>query len=207
MSNKDQLVINDSVKITDSVSFTSWLAPSLFLKEFKSYRDNYLQKEDNGDLVMAYVTLQLFLENHFHYYLRFLIGGGFSSIKVEKWEEKKRVTKKLDWFSDYLLSCHFKIDWDDFSKIKEYYQEITDIRNSFAHGHPVTETTSGNTRTSSRAKNYLDRQKFNDICNEANMISDLWNKIMCQLQEQDNTLKQSKLPAGHFFDNCKFKVF
>jgi len=207
MGRKHHITLPENIGLKDSVTATSWLAPQFFLEEFESYKQKYFQKGENKDLVMAYILLQFYLENHFHYYLRFLIGGGFSSLKVEEWNGKCGVKTKLDWFRDHLVSNSFVINGLDFEFIKDNYQAIADIRNSFAHGHPVTETSNGGVKVRSEAKDFLTRQKFNEIRGKANQICELWNKIMTEVQNQKSLLKMAKLPEPHFFNNCKFEVF
>lgn len=207
MAGKNQKTLTANVEAKASITATSWMAPQFFLEEFESYKKKYFEKEENKNLVMAYLLLQFYLENHFHYYLRFLIGGGFSSLQVEKWDEKCSVQKKLTWLQDHLINNNFSIEQNDFEVIKSNYQDISDIRNSFAHGHPVTETTNGANKFRSTAKDFLTRQKFNETRAKANEICELWNKIMTDLQGQKILLRPAKLPEPHFFDNCKFHIF
>lgn len=190
------------------VTATSWLAPELFRKEFENYKRRYLKDSADADVVLAYILLQLFIENHFHYYLRFIIGGGFGSAKnVVGWNEKKYPDKKLDCFETFLTNHSFIFTSDLFKKIKINYKEITDIRNLLAHGHRITTTHEGSTKINSKAKDFLNRQEFSRICLLANEIADAWNVLLIEIQGQESLLKSSGLPMAHFFDNCKFKVF
>lgn len=187
---------------------TSWLAPELFKKEFQDYKDRYLKSDSDADLVMAYITMQLFIENHFHYYLRFIIGGGFGSAKsTTGWNEKDYPDKKLECFEKFLISHKFVFTKNLFKTITANYKVITEIRNLLAHGHRVTTTYAGSTKTNSKAKDFLNRQEFAKTCLLANEIADSWNTLLIELQNQESLLKSSGLPMSHFFDNCKFKVF
>lgn len=207
MAKEHHITLSETAALNDSVAVTSWLTPRFYLEEFESYKKKYFNTEESRDLVMAYILLQFYLENHFHYYLRFLIGGGFSSLKIEAWNERCYADRKLDWFLDYLTSNNFVIHVQDFEIIKDNYKDIANTRNSFAHGHPVTETNDGFEKISSAAKNLLTRQEFNETCAKANRISELWNKVMTEVQNQRPLLGKTKLPAPHFFDNCKLQTF
>jgi len=90
MTNKQvKIEVSDTISMSDSVSATSWLSPDVFRKEFEKYKDQYFREENDSDLIMAYILLQIYLENHFHYYLRFLIGDGFGqSPKLKNWKER-----------------------------------------------------------------------------------------------------------------------
>jgi hypothetical protein len=199
--------ITDNIKIDDSLKLVGSLTThKIFLKEFKLYKEKYLKKEENNDLIMAYILLQLSLENHFHYYLKLVIGGGLGQA-LPQWSDWAYVPAKLKCFRDSLLQNNFIVNSDDFNKIENYFNNITNIRNKFAHGHPVTETLENNTSTNSETKNYLTRQEFNKTCDEANKLADLWNKIICNLQDQRDPLQITNLPANYVLDECKFKIF
>lgn len=190
------------------VTATSWLAPELFKKEFQNYKERYLKSDDDADLVMTYITMQLFIENHFHYYLRFIIGDGFGSAKpTSGWNEKDYPNQKIDCLKKFLSDNGFMFTQSLFDKVTTNYKTITDIRNLLAHGHRVTTTYAESTKTNSKAKDFLNRQEFAKACHMANEIADAWNALLTELQSQEALLKSSGLPMAHFFDNCKFKVF
>jgi len=207
MAKEHHITLSETTAVKERVTVTSSLAPQFYLEEFESYKRRYFKTEESRDLVMAYILLQFYLENHFHYYLRFLIGGGFSSFKIEGWNEGCYVNTKLDRFREYLISNNFVISAQDFEVIKNNYQDIADIRNSFAHGHPVTEMGYGGEKLSSVARDLLTRQKFNETRGKANQVCELWNKIMTEVQNQRPLLRTAKLPESHFFDSCRFQIF
>lgn len=190
------------------VTATSWLAPELFKKEFQKYKESYLENDSDADLVMAYITMQLFIENHFHYYLRFIIGGGFGSAQpIVGWNEKDYPNQKIDYFEEFLSDKGFVFTSSLLEKVTTNYKAITDIRNLLAHGHRITTTYAGSTKINSKAKDFLNRQEFAKTCLLANEIADAWNTLLTELQSQESLLRSSNLPMAHFFDNCKFKVF
>lgn len=194
------------VSISDKVALTSWLSPKFFQEEFENYKKRYFHKENKKDLIMAYILLQLYLENHFHYYIRFFVGGGFG-LQLKNWREEDYVPKKLNEFKKFLSKNNFNFNIQDLKEIENYYTEIILIRNSLVHGHPIKETTEQGMKIQSDARKNLTRQRFNGVRYKANKIADLWNKLMSNLQEQEDLLKSSKLPNRHFFDNCKFQIF
>ncbi len=190
-----------------SVSATSWLAPELFKKEFQKYKEIYLENNSDADLVMSYILLQLFIENHFHYYLRFMIGGGFKSgVIATGWKEMDYPDGKLVCLEVFLKKNNFVFTSALLAKIKDNYKRITNIRNALAHGHEVT-TTFDSVKKDSKAKGFLNRQKFNQTCLLANEIADAWNALLIELQEQKELLESSGSPTPHFLDYCKIKVF
>jgi hypothetical protein len=213
-----KIMISDKTKITESIKITTSLnLPTIYYKEFFIYRNKYLESNLDSDLVMSYILLQLFLENHFSYYLRFLIGGGLRK-EIKGYKEKLNIYNKYDdkgvikekgkisIFFDYLTENSFVVNSNDFLKILTLYAEISKIRNLFIHGHPVTETNNNGSTSISESKDFLNRPKFGYICDKSNQICECWNRIMCDLQNQ-SVLLSKYLCEKSFLDNCKFKLF
>lgn len=198
--------MKDSIKISDNVSVTSWLSPRIFFEEYLKHKERYLKKEESKDLLLAYIFLQLYLENHFHYYLRFLIGGGMGK-KIDKWNDEDSVFKRLKYFKQFLFENDFILDQAHFKIIENNFKYISDIRNLFLHGHPVTKTIKDNKEQISDAKRFLSRQEFNNTRKIANHLFNTWNGIILNIQKQDKLLNKSGLPSTSFLDECKFTLF
>lgn len=198
--------LSERMTLRDSVSMTIHQSPELFLGEFGVYEKKYLDQNANKDLIMAYILLQIYIEDHLHYFLRFLVGGGFS-FTLPDWKEEDTIYKKLNWFKDYLFKNSFVLNEKDFQELGTDIHAVSSVRNKFVHGHAVTEKRGEETIIRSEAKEFLTRQKFSEIRKVANDLTDRWNKIMCELQNQEHLLRLAKLPTKNFLNDCKFKVF
>jgi hypothetical protein len=204
----EKMELKDEFNVSDSVKITSLLDPVAFRREFEKYKDSFLKMEGTVDLIMAYLILQFYIENHFHYYLRFIIGDGFSSPKeITGWNEKKYPNEKIDCLQNFLVQHGFSFNHDLFSTIQAGYRAVTDIRNLLAHGHQVSTTLENSTKTESKAKSFLNRQEFGRVCGLVIEMAQAWNELLKELQQQEQLLRSSGLPMPGFFDNCKFKVF
>lgn len=101
----------------------------------------------------------------------------------------------------------FTFNEGNLKEIIENFRYISDIRNKFLHGHPVTQTSSDEEIIQSTAKQILNRNSFNNVREKANTIAQYWNNLITELQSQESIINQSDLPSKSFFDNCRFEVF
>lgn len=207
MSNK-AIKLTETVSITDSISITTSLSPLIYREEFAKYRDTAFVGGGDKFLVFSYILLQLYLENHFHYFLRLLVGGGLGPrVLIQGWNEKDYADQKLEKLRRYLTSVNIKFTDSEFDFLLEAFRNISSIRNKFAHGHPVTKKMGSGIIEQSEAKDYLEIAKLRDTILLANQIVTSWNRILAELQEQENLLKASGLPSKSFLGDCKLEEF
>ncbi|MEX0910101.1 MAG: hypothetical protein WDZ75_02275 [Candidatus Paceibacterota bacterium] len=206
MKDKEDLKINvsDSITMTDKVSYSTHLSPEIYREEFEKYRKQINAGDGGKAYALAYILLHIYYENHTHYFLHFLIGGGFSTPAVQCWKEKHKVEQKLDCFQSILDTHNFTYSHQLFSDIKTNYFKLKDIRNLLAHGHPVTASYDSETVTISDAKAYLDPQQFNTIIGHANQAIAAWDALMDEVKQQKTLLKTAGMPEPNFFEDCKF---
>jgi hypothetical protein len=197
--------MSDTVSLTDSLSVTSSINPQYWLIAFDEYKTKYQSLKNEEDLLVAYVMLQAYIENFFHYWLRFLIGGGFSSIKINDWNDREDVRKKLDLFERYLSRNNLAFDYNDFDNIRLIFTDITSVRNRILHGHPITETHKDGQKIQSPTKAELTSKMFESHYTSALKLAGHWNKIMDTLHSQE-PIKNGILPQNNFFKNCKFPL-
>jgi hypothetical protein len=115
--------------------------------------------------------------------------------------------KRLKKFKKFLEDSDFDITEPEFEMLINHFKYISDIRNLFVHGHPVTKTFGDGKITVSDAKEYLTRQKFNETRGIANKIAEHWNDILQDLQAQENILQKSELPRSTFLMSVNSRCF
>jgi hypothetical protein len=204
--NKKDLSINvsDSIAVTEAISYTSHLSPGIYREEFERYR-SLIQDGDGGKAyALSYILLQIYVENHIHYFLRFLIGDGFSHAPVSCWKVKDYVDKKLQCFRSVLDQHGIQYTPTLFDAIDTNFRYLSDIRNLLAHGHPVTAMYDGGAVSISEAKAYLEPKRFMDTLNKANLVVDAWNTLIDEVGQQTVLLQSAGLPTQSFFNDCKF---
>ncbi len=196
--------VSDSISITDSVSYSTHLSPEMYREEFERYRSLIASDDGGKGYTLAYIMLQLYIENHTHYFLRFLIGDGFSKNAVVCWNPKDYIEQKLDCFRSVLDQSAIFYTPTLFDDIKTNYRYLCDVRNLLAHGHPITASYDNGTTTISDAKAYLEPQRFADITNRANVVINAWNTLMDEVGQQETLVRSAGLPSKSFFNDCKY---
>jgi hypothetical protein len=195
----------DSATVTDSVSITKSINPSCIRDELVPMLEAVNKTTDNGRLIVIYILLQVYIENHFHYYLDFLIGNSFSSANsVACWNAKDNIQKKISCFETVLQISGMNYSSNLLSSTVNKYAQIAAARNALAHGHPLTETTENGKVTKSRAKTYLLPSTLSETIDTANKMMADWNTLISELQPQKDAIKKAGLPQGDFLKNCKF---
>lgn len=198
-------LMKDTVRVTDSITVVKSTNPSVIKEELVTLLDSVDKDVSNGKLITIYVILQVYIENHFHYYLRFLIGDGFSSSKrIPCWREKDGVPNKLQCFETVLMSSNIKYDSDLLASVVSKYTKLTTIRNAMAHGHPLTETIAEGKKSVSKAMQHLDADSLQSALTMVNELMSEWNTFMESLENQELAFKSSPLPEASFIKNCKF---
>ncbi len=197
----------ENINIKDKVSITSNLNPSVIRDEFELYRSKLNTNSKPGEFIVTYIILQVYIENHFHYYLRFLIGGGFTSgEKRDCWKETSHAPEKIKCFRKILTGNQIKFNNELFKSILDNYKTLTDVRNALAHGHPITRMCTDNSTEESEARKLLTHDSFSQIIKSTNSMINNWNLLMDELLAQEEQCKAAKLPQGRFVEHCKFKT-
>lgn len=197
--------MRDDISIDDSVPLTSSRNPEHWITIFYEYQKKYNTSKDEADLLLAYVLLQAYLENFFHYWLRLLVGGGFPNLKIANWSETDDVRKKLDLFERYLSRNKLTFDYQDFDLVRSFFSSITNVRNKILHGHPITQTHYAGKLKLSKTKQLLNINELEQSYTEAQTISIHWNNIMNSLHAQE-PIASGVLPEGNFFKYCKLHL-
>jgi hypothetical protein len=201
-----KIYLQDTMSLTDEVSAQSSLNPSVIRDEFELYRSNLTSKSGSGEFIVLYIILQVYIENHFHYYLRFLIGDGFTSGEVRPcWKEINHPPEKITCLKATLEKNKLNFDADLFDRILSNYRLLTDARNALAHGHQITKTYVGGAIEESHTKKLLTYDSFNQMIKSVNDLIKDWDNLMDQLLSQEVQCKTARLPQGGFFEHCKFK--
>jgi len=196
--------VSDSVTITDSVSCSTNLSPEMYREEFERYQSSTTLDDGGKAYALSYILLQLYIENHTHYFLNFLIGDGFSKLAVACWDPTDYIEQKLDCFKTVLDQNSIVYTPTLFKDINTNYRYLCNIRNLLSHGHPITASYSNGSTTLSNAKTHLDAQHFAEIVGKANLVIDAWNQLMDEVGQQEKLTRSAKLPSRSFFDDCRY---
>ena len=186
------------------MSYSTHLSPEIYREEFERYRSLNTPNDGGKGYILAYIMIQLYIENHTHYFLHFLIGDGFSKPAVAGWDPQDYIEQKLDCFKSVLDQSSISYTPKLFNDIKTNYRYVCAVRNLLAHGHPITASSDNGTTTISDAKAYLEPQRFADITNKANIVISGWNTLMDEVGQQETLIRNVGLPSKSFFEDCKY---
>ena len=199
------MFFKDTAQASDTISITKSINPSCIRDELEPLLQASNSVTSDGQLIVIYILLQVYIENHFHYYLGFLIGNGFSSATpLPCWQERDHVPQKLTCFETVLSTNGISYDKQLLASVTRDYSKLTITRNALAHGHPLTETTGDGKLIKSKAKEYLEIETLKAIVITTNNMMFNWNALLEQLEGQKNVVKASPLPEVSFLKNCKF---
>lgn len=199
--------VTDTIRVTDAIKISGIKnTPSILLQQYYTHREAITKDSDDGEYLVLFLFLQVYLENHFHYYLGFLIGEDMGRGKrFSEWDERDSVLQKLLLFELVIYRLKLAEVDVEFKTIKRYYTKINKIRNAIAHGHKISKTV-GNGKTHETFLRNIFNQPLLNLCKiEENTleIKQGWSSIIKKVCGDKGAIDKSPLPNASFWSNCE----
>lgn len=190
---------NFSIKISENVKCELTKGPNMFLDQFYHYKE--LCDNDNNIkyIIFCFVFLQIYIECFLHYNIRNVVKMEFKS---------PRDSIKNSWVSDANEGMYIRDKITAFAKlffnngeadseiknIIDNFQLISDIRNSIAHGHEISEwADSSGQGQKSETMSYLNILELEKQINNVNNLGNNWNLLLNKIYSVCVNIKDKNL--------------
>jgi len=188
--------LHETVKVSDFVKEETELDVIIYRQEFEKYRQVYLQRKLEHDLIFCFIFLQVYIECFLHQNMRRVMSLEFKPprdhvLTVWLQEERRKVPQKIDHFATNFFSP-IPTDVQQFTDlIKDRFGNISSIRNQFAHGHKISawSDSDGNSGIS-QARSLLTENQLNQSIDEVNELGSAWNDLLDKVLSQCKALRR-----------------
>lgn len=184
MSKELSVKLDETVTISESHREELELDAIIYRNEFEKYRQAYLVKNNESDLIFSFIFLQIYIECFLHQNMRRIIGLEFKHAQNHldrRWlkQEKRFIPDKINNFHSLFLAPLSPKVLEDTEEIEVLFKAITSPRNEFAHGHKVASWFDSNGgKGNTKAKELLTRKKLHELVKHANSLGELWNNLL-----------------------------
>lgn len=158
----------------------------IYRNEFEKYYHNFKENKSETDLIFCFILLQIYIECLLHQNMRKVIELEFmpprNSIYIN-WIKKERrfIPQKIDDFPTLFFSPVPANIQEMIKFIKNDFNEISTIRNLFAHGHQITSTYYTTGKNLSKARKLLTKSQLEISIKNINQIGITWNKLLDEI--------------------------
>lgn len=187
--------LHERIGVSDHVRAETEIDAVIYRQEFERHRAEYLKTKTGGELILAFIFLQIYVECFLHQNMRRVVESEFKPPREgvrATWldGERRHVPDKIENFATLFFSGESSRVRQLVDCIKDRFAKITYIRNLFAHGHKVaawSDSTGGSGSTP--ARELLIEARLNQVATEINELGSAWNELLDDIQPQCNALR------------------
>jgi len=186
------LNLQENINISEYVYTEIELGAVIYRREFEKYHQEYLKSKSGSELIFSFIFLQIYVECFLHQNMRKIVELEFKPPRdgiYTKWlqGEHRYVPVKIEEFATlFFLSVPTNIK-RLIDCIKDRFENISDIRNQFVHGHKIaTWSDSRGNSGITPARSALIEKHLSQSIIDVNELGVAWNNLL------DDSLLQCK---------------